>query len=154
MLECSVAFGQIRKRDWTEHGALLKARINTKLSVYRAAVKLTLNCLACYDTDGKSAKKLAHETVALLMEAAEACLQSVWRKMRICEELFGCLLSGLAQIAVKRGGQALRILLIRLKPVVLAVCTQVYVFDIFKFLILIKSFLVKSECYFTFREFD
>nr|XP_011464124.1 PREDICTED: phosphatidylinositol 4-kinase alpha 1 [Fragaria vesca subsp. vesca] len=123
-LQSMYVFLRIRKRDWTEHGALLKARINTKLSVYRAAVKLTLNCLACYDTDGKSAKKLAHETVALLMEAAEACLQSVWRKMRICEELFGCLLSGLAQIAVKRGGQALRILLIRLKPVVLAVCTQ------------------------------
>ncbi|XP_050363023.1 phosphatidylinositol 4-kinase alpha 1 isoform X2 [Argentina anserina] len=123
-LQSMYVFLRIRKRDWSEHGALLKARINTKLSVYRAAVELTLNCLACYDTDGKSAKKLAHETVALLMEAAEACLQSVWRKVRICEELFGCLLSGLAQIAVKRGGQALRILLIRLKPVVLAVCTQ------------------------------
>lgn len=123
-----VACGQIRKRDWNEHGALLKARINMKLSVYQAAAKLTLSCLACYETDVKSAKKLAHETLALLMDAAEACLLSVWRKMRVCEELFSSLLSELAQIAVKRGGQALRILLIRLKPVVLTVCAQVHIF--------------------------
>lgn len=81
----------------------------------------------------KSAKKLAHETLALLMDASEACLLSVWRKMRVCEELFGSLLSGLAQIAVKRGGQALRILLIRLKPVVLTVCAQVHSFNGSKF---------------------
>ncbi|KAM1348849.1 hypothetical protein PS2_003026 [Malus domestica] len=123
-LQSTSVFLKIRKRDWTEHGALLKARINTKLSVYQAAAKLTLSCLACYDTDVKSAKKLAHESLALLMDASEACLLSVWRKMRVCEELFASLLSGLAQIAVKRGGQALRILLIRLKPVVLTVCAQ------------------------------
>lgn len=123
-LQSMSVFLKIRKRDWNEHGALLKARINTKLSVYQAAAKLILSCLACYETDVKSAKKLAHETLALLMDAAEACLLSVWRKMRVCEELFSSLLSGLAQIAVKRGGQALRILLIRLKPVVLTVCTQ------------------------------
>ncbi|XP_050146495.1 phosphatidylinositol 4-kinase alpha 1-like [Malus sylvestris] len=123
-LQSMSVFLKIRKRDWTEHGALLKVRINTKLSVYQAAAKLTLSCLSCYDTDMKSAKKLAHETLALLMDASEACLLSVWRKMKVCEELFASLLSGLAQIAVKRGGQALRILLIRLKPVVLTVCAQ------------------------------
>lgn len=116
---------QIRKRDWNEHGALLKARINTKLLVFKSAVKLTLKGLTCVDSDGKLAKKLAHETLALLMDAAEACLLSVWRKLRICEDLFGSLLAGLSQIAITRGGQSLRILLIRLKPVVLTVCAQV-----------------------------
>ena len=84
-----------------------------------------LKSLACFDSDGKVAKKFAHETVALFMDAAEACLVSVWRKLRICEDLFGSLLAGLSQIAVTRGGQSLRFLLIRLKPVVLTVCSQV-----------------------------
>ena len=105
---------------------LLKSRINTKLLVYKAAATLMLKSLACFDSDGKLAKKLAHETVALFMDAAEACLLSVWRKLRICEDLFGSLLAGLSQIAVTRGGQSLRFLLIRLKPVVLTVCSQVY----------------------------
>ncbi|XP_062093052.1 phosphatidylinositol 4-kinase alpha 1 isoform X1 [Humulus lupulus] len=123
-LQSMTVFFKIRKRDWNEHGSLLKARINTKLLVYKAAATLTLRSLACFDSDGKLAKKLAHETLALFMDAAEACLLSVWRKLRICEELFGSLLAGLSQIAVTRGGQSLRILLIRLKPVVLTVCAQ------------------------------
>lgn len=107
----------------------MKARINTKLLVYKAAAKLTLKTLDCFHSDGKLAKKLAHETLALFMDAAESCLLSVWRKLRICEELFGSLLAGLSQIAVHRGGQSLRILLIRLKPVILTVCTQVNSLD-------------------------
>lgn len=124
---------QIRKRDWNEHGVLLKARINTKLLVYKAAATLTLKSLACFDSDAKLAKKLAQETLALFMDAAEACLLSVWRKFRLCEELFGSLLAGLSQIAVTRGGQMLRILLIRLKPVVLTVCAQVNSLHGFRF---------------------
>ncbi|XP_015867438.3 phosphatidylinositol 4-kinase alpha 1 [Ziziphus jujuba] len=123
-LQSLTVFLKIRKRDWNEHGTLLKARINTKLLVYKAAAKLTLKTLDCFHSDGKLAKKLAHETLALFMDAAESCLLSVWRKLRICEELFGSLLAGLSQIAVHRGGQSLRILLIRLKPVILTVCTQ------------------------------
>ncbi|KAF3435609.1 hypothetical protein FNV43_RR22700 [Rhamnella rubrinervis] len=123
-LQSLTVFLKIRKRDWNEHGALLKARINTKLLVYKAASKLTLKTLDCFDSDGKLAKKLAHETLALFMDAADACLLSVWRKLRICEDLFGSLLAGVSQIAVTRGGQSLRILLIRLKPVILTVCAQ------------------------------
>lgn len=123
-LQSMTVFLKIRKRDWNEHGVLLKARINTKLLVYKAAATLTLKSLACFDSDAKLAKKLAQETLALFMDAAEACLLSVWRKFRLCEELFGSLLAGLSQIAVTRGGQMLRILLIRLKPVVLTVCAQ------------------------------
>lgn len=134
-----VIWWQIRKRDWSEHGALLKARINTKLLVYKAAATLMLKSLACFDFDAKLAKKLAHETLALFMDAVEACLLSVWRKLRICEELFRSLLAGLSQIAVTRGGQSLRILLIRLKPVVLTVCAQVNSLDQFRFILHAKS---------------
>lgn len=118
--------GQIRKRDWSEQGQLLKARINTKLSVFQATAKLKLKSLGSLDSDGKSSKRLFLSTLALLVDAAEACLCSVWRKLRICEELFSSLLSGISQIALTRGGQLLRVLLIRLKPLVLATCAQVH----------------------------
>ncbi|XP_042499214.1 phosphatidylinositol 4-kinase alpha 1-like isoform X2 [Macadamia integrifolia] len=123
-LQSSVAFLKIRKRDWTEQGSQLKARINTKLSVSRAAAQLQVKTLISHDSDGKSSKRLLLEALSLLTDVAEACLLSVWRKLRICEELFSCLLNGVAQIAVTRGGQLLRVLFIRLKPLVLTTCAQ------------------------------
>lgn len=117
-------FLKIRKRDWSEQGQLLKARINTKLSVFQATAKLKIRSLGSLDSDGKSSKKLLLSTLLLLVDAAEACLCSVWRKLRICEELFSSLLSGSSQIAITRGGQLLRVLLIHLKPLVLATCSQ------------------------------
>ncbi|KDP46231.1 hypothetical protein JCGZ_10071 [Jatropha curcas] len=118
------AFLKIRKRDWTEQGQPLKARVNAKLSVYQAAAKMKFKTIASIDADGKTSKRLVLETLALMIDAAEACLISVWRKLRICEELFSSLLTGTAHIAVTKGGQPLRVLLIRLKPLVLTACTQ------------------------------
>ncbi|KAL3597325.1 hypothetical protein D5086_008962 [Populus alba] len=123
-LQSLSAFLKIRKRDWNEQGQLLKARVSAKLSVYQAAARMKVQSLASLDVDGKTSKRLVLETLALLMDAAEACLFSVWRKLRICEELFSSLLGGIAQIAVTRGGQPMRVLLIRLKPLVLAACAQ------------------------------
>ncbi|XP_071729991.1 phosphatidylinositol 4-kinase alpha 1-like isoform X2 [Rutidosis leptorrhynchoides] len=118
------SFLKIRKRDWTEQGASLKTRINTKLSVYKAAVKLYVVSIASLDSDGKSSKKLLHGALALLVEAAEACVYSVWRKLRICEELFSSLLDGISKIAVTRGGHLLPVLFIRFKLLVIATCSQ------------------------------
>ncbi|CAL5377227.1 unnamed protein product [Camellia sinensis] len=123
-LQSMSAFLKIRKNDWNEQGTVLKARINTKLSVFQAAARLKIKSLASLNCDGKSSKKLLLSTLALLVDNAEACLFSVWRKLRICEELFSSLLSGITQISVTRGGQLLRVLLIRLKPLVLATCAQ------------------------------
>ncbi|CAK7329726.1 unnamed protein product [Dovyalis caffra] len=125
----------IRKRDWNEQGQLLKARVNAKLSVYQAAARMKVQSLASLDVDGKTSKRLVLETLALLIDAAEACLLSVWRKLRICEELFSSLLGGIAQIAVTKGGQPMRVLLIRLKPLVLTTCAQACVMDRFQFCI-------------------
>lgn len=116
---------QIQKFDWSEPKSSLKVRVNTKLSVYQAAATLQIKSLISIDSDGKSSKRLLHGTLALLIEAAEACLFSVWRKLRVCEELFSSLLAGISQIAVTRGGQLLRVLLIRFKPLVLTICAQV-----------------------------
>ncbi|KAM0028833.1 putative 1-phosphatidylinositol 4-kinase [Helianthus debilis subsp. tardiflorus] len=118
------SFLKIRKRDWTEQGSLLKARINTKLSVYKAAVKLKIAGLSSLDSDGKLSKKLLIGALALLVEAAEACVYSVWRKLRVCEDLFSSLLDGIAKIAVTREGHLLRVLFIRFKPLVQATCAQ------------------------------
>lgn len=92
---------------------------------------MKLKCLASIDADGKTSKRLVLETLALMIDAAEACLLSVWRKLRSCEELFSSLLTGTANIAVTKGGQPLRVLLIRLKPLVLTACAQVSVMNKF-----------------------
>ncbi|KAL1833745.1 phosphatidylinositol 4-kinase alpha 1 isoform X1 [Daucus carota subsp. sativus] len=123
-IQSMLAFLKIQKFDSSEPKSLLKVRINTKLSVYQAAAALQIKSLTSIDSDGKSSKRLLHGTLALLIEAAEACLYSVWRKLRVCEELFGAILAGISQIAVTRGGQLLRVLLIRFKPLVLTMCAQ------------------------------
>lgn len=77
------------------------------------------------DLDAKASKKLLHGALALLVEAAEACLYSVWRRLRTCEDLFNSLLDGISKIAFTRGGHLLRVLLIRFKQLVLITCAQV-----------------------------
>ncbi|CAM8920616.1 unnamed protein product [Rhodiola kirilowii] len=128
-LQYMSSFFKIRKGDWTEQGPHLKARINTKLKVYQAAAWMQVKSLTSLDSDGKSSKPLLFETLALLIDAAEACLYSVWRKLKSCEDLFASLLNGIALIAVTRWGQLQRILLIRLKPLVLSTCTQAGTWD-------------------------
>ncbi|WCJ33867.1 Phosphatidylinositol 3- and 4-kinase family protein [Euphorbia peplus] len=123
-LQSLSAFLKIRKRDWTDQGQLLKSRVDAKLSVYQAAARMKLKSIASIDTEGKASKRLVLETLTLMIDAAEACLISVWRKLRICEELFSSLLMGSAHIAVTKGGQPLRVLLIRLKAIVLTACAQ------------------------------
>ncbi|KAG8364319.1 hypothetical protein BUALT_Bualt19G0116400 [Buddleja alternifolia] len=121
-LRSLLCFLKTRKRDWSEQGQLL--RVDRKLFVYQAAARLHIKALSCLDAEEKSSKRLLHGALALLIEAAEACLFSAWRKLRACEELFHCLLAGISQAAVARGGQLLRVLLIRFKPLVLATCAQ------------------------------
>ncbi|XP_031390031.1 phosphatidylinositol 4-kinase alpha 1 [Punica granatum] len=118
------AFLKIRKREWNEQGSHLKARINAKLSFYQAVARLQIKSLASLDSDGKSSKKLWLEALVLLTEAAEACLLSVWRKLRMCEDLFSSLVEGMTKIAITKGGQPLRVLLIRIKLLVLTACAQ------------------------------
>ncbi|XP_020086249.1 phosphatidylinositol 4-kinase alpha 1 isoform X2 [Ananas comosus] len=118
------AFLKIRKRDWRDQGAQLKARINTKVSCCQAATTVQIKSLLSLDTDGKSSKDALRRTLALLLDAAEACILSSWRKLKICEELFSTLLNGISEITVSRGGQLLRVLLIPLKPLVLTTCAQ------------------------------
>ncbi|KAF9618488.1 hypothetical protein IFM89_001889 [Coptis chinensis] len=98
-LQSLLIFLKIRKHDWAEDGAMLKARITFKLSVYQAAALVQIKSLASFDLDGKSSKKILLEILALL---------------------------GVAKIVVTCGGQLLRVFLIRLKPLVLAACAQAY----------------------------
>ncbi|KAG9443264.1 hypothetical protein H6P81_014604 [Aristolochia fimbriata] len=118
------AFLKIRKRDWREQGPQLRSRINAKLSACQAATTVQIKSLLSLDSEGKDAKMLLRSTLALLLDAAEACILSSWRKLRICEEIFSSLLSGISKVVVMRGGQLLRVLLMRLKLLVLTTCAQ------------------------------
>ncbi|MQL86751.1 hypothetical protein Taro_019277, partial [Colocasia esculenta] len=118
------SFLKIRKHEWREQGSLLKMRINSKLSACKAATSVQIKSLLSLETDGKTSKDLLRRTLALLLDASEACVLSSWRKLKICEELFSSLLYGITQITVTRGGQLLRVLLIPLKPLVLTTCAQ------------------------------
>ncbi|XP_078444700.1 phosphatidylinositol 3- and 4-kinase family protein [Wolffia australiana] len=117
-------FLKIRKHKWREQGAQLRIRINSKLSTCKAATAVLIKSLTYLEDEGKFSKDLLRRTLALLLDAAEACVLSSWRKVKICEELFGTLLDGIARITVMRGGQLLRVLLIPLKPLVLTTCAQ------------------------------
>ncbi|XP_031499033.1 phosphatidylinositol 4-kinase alpha 1 [Nymphaea colorata] len=116
-------FLRIRKRDWTDQGSTLKARINGKLAVCQAAGWVLVKSLLSLNSEGKTSKMLLRGTLAVLLDAADACILSSWRKLKTCEQLFSSLLNGVAQVAVARGGQVLRVLLLRLKSLVLSVCT-------------------------------
>ncbi|KAJ4791345.1 Phosphatidylinositol 4-kinase [Rhynchospora pubera] len=118
------AFLKIRKRDWREQGGQLKTRINKKISCCQAAISVQIKTLLSGETDSKSSKDVLRRTLALFLDAAESCILSSWRKLRVCEELFSTLLSGISQITISRGGQLLRVLLIPLKPLVLTTCAQ------------------------------
>uniref|UniRef100_A0A1D1Y4R9 1-phosphatidylinositol 4-kinase n=1 Tax=Anthurium amnicola TaxID=1678845 RepID=A0A1D1Y4R9_9ARAE len=118
------SFLKIRKHEWREQGSQLKVRINSKLSACKAATMVQIKSLMSLESDGKTSKDLLRRTLALLLDAAEACVLSSWRKLKICEELFSSLLNGITQITVTRGGQLLRVLLIPLKPLVLTTCAQ------------------------------
>ncbi|KAL9269069.1 Phosphatidylinositol 4-kinase alpha 1-like protein [Drosera capensis] len=118
------SFLKVRKREWSEQGTSLKVRVSKKLSAYLAVTILMTKCLPSLEAEGKSAKSLLFATLYLFIGSAEACLLSTWRKLRICEDLFSCLLHGVTQIATIREGQMLRVLLIHFKPLVLKACAQ------------------------------
>jgi len=65
---------QIRKWDWNEHGPILKARLNAKLSIYRAIAIFKMKRSSSLDLDGKALKKFWLETLVIFLDAAEACL--------------------------------------------------------------------------------
>ncbi|WZY96960.1 hypothetical protein YC2023_069289 [Brassica napus] len=123
-LKSMSAFLKSRKQDWNDQDSVLKTRVDAKLFVYQAAAKMKIKSLVSLETDGKTYKKLAMETLTLLFDAAEACLTSVWRKMKVCEELFISLLCGISEMAVAKGRCLPHGLFVRLKPLVLAVCAQ------------------------------
>jgi phosphatidylinositol 4-kinase len=90
----------------------------------QAAVVVLVRSVSTIDADSKSSKDMLQQTLAWFIEATKSCILSSWRKLKICEELFCTLLSGISQITVSRGGQLLPVLLIPLKPLVVSTCSQ------------------------------
>jgi phosphatidylinositol 4-kinase len=126
-------FLQIRKREWPVDGVPLMAKMNMKLQASQAAAAAIILVLKSESdwrpsrspTDRRSSKSSTQEIVALLLDTADACMASPWRRMKSCEYLFGTLLSGVSKACSSQGNQILRILLLRIKSLVLATCSQV-----------------------------
>ncbi|KAM3393858.1 hypothetical protein P3S68_002859 [Capsicum galapagoense] len=123
-LQSMVAFLKIRKCDWLEKGESLKVKINAMLAAYQTTARLQIKVLASLDLNGKSSVRLMHEALHFFIQAAEACLFSMWWKLRACEELFSSLLSGIFHAVVAHDSQMLGFLLKRIKPLVLETCAQ------------------------------
>lgn len=120
---------QSRRGDWNDQDTVLRNRVNAKLFVYQAAAKMRIKSLMSLEADENTSKRLVLEALTLLLDAADACLTSVWRKMKACKQLFSSLLSGVAKMAAaNREHPSPCVLFIRLKPLVLAVCAQVIFF--------------------------
>nr|GLL33491.1 phosphatidylinositol 4-kinase alpha 1-like [Ipomoea trifida] len=116
--------GHIMDRVTIDAALLEQVRGIARDQLHSMVSFLKIKTLSYLDSDAKSSKRLLHGALALLVEAAEACLLSMWRKLRACEELFSTLLFGISQAAAARSGQLLRVLLIRFKPLVLATCAR------------------------------
>ena len=124
---------QIRKREWPMDGMPLLAKMNMKLKTSQAAAAVLSIVLksesewkpARSPTDRRSSKSPTQEIMALLLDTADACIASPWRRMKSCEFLFVTLLSGVSKACSSQGNQILRILLLRIKSLVLATCSQV-----------------------------
>jgi hypothetical protein len=65
------------------------------------------------------------ETLSLLMDVADACMGSPWRRLKSSESLFEALLSAVTRVAASQGNTMLKILLLRVKNLILAACAQV-----------------------------
>ncbi|KAG0561044.1 hypothetical protein KC19_9G032800 [Ceratodon purpureus] len=123
---------KIRKREWPVDGVPLLAKMNMKLQASQAAATVMTIVLKSESelrpsrspTDRRSSKSPTQEIVALLLDTADACMASPWRRMKSCECLFGTLLSGVSKSCSSQGNQILRILLLRIKTLVLATCSQ------------------------------
>lgn len=126
-------FWQIRKREWPVDRVPLLAKMNMKLQASQAAAAVITIVWKSESerrplkspTDSRSTTSPTQESVVLLLDVADACTASPWRRMRSCECLFGTLLSGVSKACASQENQILRILLLRIKSLVLATCSQV-----------------------------
>ncbi|BBM99420.1 phosphatidylinositol 4-kinase A [Marchantia polymorpha subsp. ruderalis] len=112
-----------RRQDWPADGEDLKIKLELKIRASHGATVLKTRCILLSESDEKTKGSL-RESFPLLLDAADVCLASPWRKLRSCEELFDALLSGVAQVAIVLGNQIQRSVLLRLKSVILGTCAQ------------------------------
>ncbi|KAL2650963.1 hypothetical protein R1flu_019091 [Riccia fluitans] len=114
---------KVRRQDWPNDAEDLKAKLELKLRASRGAALLKTRCILLSESDADTKGSL-RESFPLLLDAADVCLGSPWRKLKSCEELFDALLHGVAEVAVLLGSQIQRSVLLRLKSVILATCAQ------------------------------
>lgn len=114
-------------------GMPLLAKMNMKLQISQAAAAVTTLLLKAEShgrpskspVDGRVLKGPTRETLSLLMDVADACIASPWRRLRSCESLFGTVLSAVSELGALQGKQTLRVILLRIKTLVVSTCAQV-----------------------------
>lgn len=118
------SFLKLRRRDRLDDRFLSIWKINAKLQVSQAASTVYTKCFLLSKVDGEGPGNSLREALALLLDAADACVVSPWRRLKASEDLFDCLLHGLVSAAALCGSQFLKVLLLRLKTLVLDTCAQ------------------------------
>ncbi|BBM99121.1 phosphatidylinositol 4-kinase A [Marchantia polymorpha subsp. ruderalis] len=114
---------KVRKREWAADVPELKTKVNVMFQASQAASILQIKCISMLEKDGKLLKAALRESLPLLMDAADGCISSPWRRSKGCEELFDSLITGVAHVASLHRSQMQRILL-RFKVLVLTACAQ------------------------------
>ncbi|XP_024530657.1 phosphatidylinositol 4-kinase alpha 1 [Selaginella moellendorffii] len=107
---------KIRKRELNGGEVPLKQTICLKMEVAQVAAILQTKSLL---SSRNSSDGLVWETVTLLMDVADSCVTSPWRRIQACEVLFESLLSSVAEIVSAHGN---RTILHRLRLLILCTC--------------------------------
>lgn len=122
-------------------GMPLLAKMNMKLQISQAAAAVATLLLKAEShgrpskspVDGRVLKGPTRETLSLLMDVADACIASPWRRLRSCESLFGTVLSAVSELGALQGKQTLRVILLRIKTLVVSTCAQVSLYTSYYF---------------------
>jgi phosphatidylinositol 4-kinase len=126
---------QVHKRGHPVDGLPLCVKVNVKLQTFQAVAILEINWITqAFSSDekvhanqsaGSLIKDPIREALSLLMDIADACITSPWRRLKSCEALFEAVVTGVARVSAYQSSQMLKILLLRFKTLVLAICAQV-----------------------------
>ncbi|KAH8969995.1 hypothetical protein BDL97_02G062700 [Sphagnum fallax] len=125
---------QVHKRGHPVDGLPLCVKVNVKLQTFQAVAILEINWITqAFSSDekvhanqsaGSLIKDPIREALSLLMDIADACITSPWRRLKSCEALFEAVVTGVARVSAYQSSQMLKILLLRFKTLVLAICAQ------------------------------
>eukprot|EP00897_Mesotaenium_endlicherianum_P010276 jgi/Mesen1/9277/ME000060S08706 len=115
---------EVSEREYVERGVHWRTEAELLLSSAKAATTIVAASATPLSSQGKDTAEGQLDAVTLLLDTADACVRSAWREVHACVELFRACLKATAASTEKKAGHLLRVVLLRCKPLVLAVCLQ------------------------------